>query len=285
MGIVHPRLASRFEEQSMAPSMPDSAMTEPESTHVPGPAAPARTGTARPERPAGIESRVSPKVRRAPSTRQGPDRKAADFGPAGIGHHGKFAPETGSAPGLARTVAEPDSDPPRSRDPYPERAQRVAGPTPDPGAGIPQPSGRTRVDDTRTRRSRARGKSAAPDAPDRTAAAPAAPQRAEPAAPESPRQPEPPAKGFRIGERSEERPPPGVLQAPDWTAELQHALRDRHGEPQPPASSEPTVNVTIGRIDIRAVRREHREPAPRAAAQRSIMSLDDYLAKRNGRRR
>jgi hypothetical protein len=76
-----------------------------------------------------------------------------------------------------------------------------------------------------------------------------------------------------------------VLQAPDWTAELQHALRDRHGEPQPPASSEPTVNVTIGRIDIRAVRREHREPAPRAAAQRSIMSLDDYLAKRNGRRR
>ena len=39
-GFAHPRLASRFEEQAMDPSVPDLAITDPEPADVPGPMAP-----------------------------------------------------------------------------------------------------------------------------------------------------------------------------------------------------------------------------------------------------
>lgn len=87
------------------------------------------------------------------------------------------------------------------------------------------------------------------------------------------------------GQRFGESEPPGVLRTPDWTAKIQAMLSERSGEPHPPAESEPTVNVTIGRIDIRAVRQEHRERSSRATAPSRIMSLGDYLKKRDGRQR
>jgi hypothetical protein len=78
---------------------------------------------------------------------------------------------------------------------------------------------------------------------------------------------------------------PGVLQAPDWVAEIQAALRNRQGTDHAPAEPEPTVNVTIGRIDVRAVRQQPRKTRSAGAAPKPIMSLDDYLEKRNGRQR
>lgn len=287
-GIVHPRLASRFEDQSTAPPMPDSAMREPESASVASPAAPVRTGPARPERPAGMESRAIPEAhrpRRAHAARQHPDPGASDAGRNAIDHPAKRSTETGSPPRTLRTAPEPDSLPRRSRDPHRDVTPHAANPAGDPETDRPRVSPPKPVDDTRSRRSQVQKQRAAEDAPEGTAAAPAAPRRAEPAAPELPRQPELQAQSIRIGERSEERETPGALQAPDWAAEIEAALRERHGEPRPAAASEPTVNVTIGRIDIRAVRKESREPAPQAAAPRRIMSLDDYLAKRNGRQR
>jgi hypothetical protein len=92
-------------------------------------------------------------------------------------------------------------------------------------------------------------------------------------------------RDLEIGQRPGEPEPRGVLQSPDWAAEVQAMLRQRHGEPRPPAESEPTVNVTIGRIDIRAVRKEHRGRTGQATSPSGIMSLDDYLRKRDGRQR
>jgi hypothetical protein len=103
--------------------------------------------------------------------------------------------------------------------------------------------------------------------------------------PDPRRQPGAAVRELEIGERLDARDPPGVLQVPDGTAEIQARLSDRRGERRPPAESESTVNVTIGRIDIRAVGKERQHRTSRATAPSRIMSLEDYLQKRDGRRR
>jgi hypothetical protein len=56
--------------------------------------------------------------------------------------------------------------------------------------------------------------------------------------------------------------------------------------PQPPGPSpEPTVHVTIGRIDIRAVTPGPRDRAAKAEKPTGIMSLDEYVERRRGGRR
>ena len=87
------------------------------------------------------------------------------------------------------------------------------------------------------------------------------------------------------GRRSGERESPGALQTPEWAAEVQAMLTKRQGAPRPPAESQPTVSVTIGRIDIRAVRKESRQRTGQVTTPSRIMSLDDYLKKRDGRQR
>lgn len=76
----------------------------------------------------------------------------------------------------------------------------------------------------------------------------------------------------------------GLLQAPAWVDELQSGLQSRYPGMAAQKTVEPTVNVTIGRIEIRAAREKvskTNEPRNQTAG---IMSLDDYLEKQNGRR-
>jgi hypothetical protein len=68
-------------------------------------------------------------------------------------------------------------------------------------------------------------------------------------------------------------PPPGAFAAPP-------VLPGPVGDPAPPP--EPTVHVTIGRVEVRAVTAPARPP--RAAPAARTMSLDEYLAERNQRR-
>jgi hypothetical protein len=68
-------------------------------------------------------------------------------------------------------------------------------------------------------------------------------------------------------------PPPSAFAAPP-------VLPGPVGDPAPPP--EPTVHVTIGRVEVRAVTAPARPP--RAAPAARTMSLDEYLAERNQRR-
>lgn len=95
----------------------------------------------------------------------------------------------------------------------------------------------------------------------------------------------PPAREEETGQPALRPGRPGPLRTPGWVAEIQSALQERHGPARPSAEPEPTVNVTIGRIEIRAVRREARDRSGPGPEPSRIMSLDDYLEKRNGRQR
>ena len=93
-------------------------------------------------------------------------------------------------------------------------------------------------------------------------------------------EPHPPGERLPVGE-PQSPPRLGTLAAPP---QLGFFAAPRPPAPVPPP--EPTVHVTIGRVEIRAVtapapsaRREQREQAART------MSLDEYLAERNQRRR
>ncbi|HFE32020.1 MAG TPA: hypothetical protein ENJ17_01785 [Gammaproteobacteria bacterium] len=75
-----------------------------------------------------------------------------------------------------------------------------------------------------------------------------------------------------------------TLLAPAWLAELsklQSSLQTHGPEPTTPPREEPVVNVTIGRIEIKA------SPEPPASAPRKenkprgVMTLQDYLQQRN----
>ena len=58
------------------------------------------------------------------------------------------------------------------------------------------------------------------------------------------------------------------------------------GGPQPAVRSEPvpTINVTIGRIEVRAVHQPAPARPPVAEPRAPLLSLDDYLKQREGER-
>ena len=76
---------------------------------------------------------------------------------------------------------------------------------------------------------------------------------------------------------------PGGIQTPQWLAETSSRLQDRPETHAAQESAEPVINVSIGRIEIRTTAKAPpRQPAANKKP-RSIMSLDDYLDKRNRR--
>jgi hypothetical protein len=82
-------------------------------------------------------------------------------------------------------------------------------------------------------------------------------------------------------DRRVNRGKPFAPMAPDAGADRGRALlRD-----EPPGAAGPTIEITIGRVEVRAVRPpEARQPAPKPAAPRPRLSLEDYLAsQRRGR--
>jgi len=89
--------------------------------------------------------------------------------------------------------------------------------------------------------------------------------------------------------RPAEKERPGQLISPKITPEMQipdlalrarpeRQRREEHSFPPQPQTSEPTVLVTIGRIEVRATQ-ENARPS-RSASVSPVMGLDEYLRKR-----
>lgn len=105
------------------------------------------------------------------------------------------------------------------------------------------------------------------------------------------------AKGVVADERDGANPSsplsvPRIAVESEPTHEPPVALADQSPVPQIVVESikaaqaiEKTVNVTIGRIEVRAVPKTVPAQPPRRSAKASIMSLDDYLHRRAGGRR
>lgn len=77
----------------------------------------------------------------------------------------------------------------------------------------------------------------------------------------------------------------GILQSPDLMTDLRFNAGNRQHESSSQVENEPVVNVTIGRLEVKAL---IPEPASRASGRKKsqdIMSLDDYLQRRNGDRK
>jgi hypothetical protein len=124
-----------------------------------------------------------------------------------------------------------------------------------------------------------------PPAPDRT---PEPAQKPEQAAarrePQPERQPKPPLRSRSAAEPEPQgrgaAPRPAVAQR---TPLLANRRRDPSPAAEPEAEQPPTVRVTIGRVDVRAVVPD--EPVERGPKQPPRMSLDEYLSRsRSGAR-
>lgn len=75
----------------------------------------------------------------------------------------------------------------------------------------------------------------------------------------------------------------GLLEAPAWLAGKQSQLQ-LHKElflMDSEAEAEPVINVTIGRIEVRAVKQQEPPPPRRFVPPKPKLALDDYLEQRN----
>ncbi|MEO0996612.1 MAG: hypothetical protein AAFX58_03745 [Pseudomonadota bacterium] len=73
----------------------------------------------------------------------------------------------------------------------------------------------------------------------------------------------------------------GQLALPAWLFDLKNDLRRRW--PGPETRPEPVVNVTIGRVEVRAVRDDPSKPQKPERKAAAVPSLDDYLKQREKR--
>jgi len=73
----------------------------------------------------------------------------------------------------------------------------------------------------------------------------------------------------------------GLLQVPSWLAEIKTELSTRMQTPDAPATAEPVINVTIGRIEVKAIKTDTEQAAKTVNKPSGIMGLDDYLKQRN----
>jgi hypothetical protein len=270
-GIVLPRIRSRFE----ADPAPAPAALPPDAGPAPAAARPEATPARRrgdiSSPPASADSLESQRPTPGPPEAQAGTRRkpAGQDMPRGTGTH---------------PLDEAPHHPPDRRA----------------GKALPVPEGLSRrIQDTARRPGnglRPRSGRSAPPTPGREVVAPR-PDAPTPGAPDgltlgveltTNTEHSPPAREDETGQpalRPQRPQRPGPLRTPDWVAEIRSALQERHGPGRPSAEPEPTVNVTIGRIDIRAVRRETRDRSGPGPETGRIMSLDDYLDKRNGRPR
>jgi hypothetical protein len=74
-----------------------------------------------------------------------------------------------------------------------------------------------------------------------------------------------------------------LLVPPEWPARMQHDFQRNWDATAHKAKPEPTIHVTIGRVEVRA-EAVPAPPKPRAKEKASpVMSLDEYLSQRKGR--
>ena len=88
-------------------------------------------------------------------------------------------------------------------------------------------------------------------------------------------------------QRTEDRAGPdeliqsGLLQIPGWLTEMQADLNERWREMN--TRAEPMVNVTIGRVEVRATQKDSVKQLKTRNKPSGVMSLDDYLKQRENR--
>ncbi len=92
-------------------------------------------------------------------------------------------------------------------------------------------------------------------------------------------------QGVRARSEQEEIHHGGQLQTPDWLNEMRADFNERWLAINGKAKTEPIVNVTIGRIEVKALPADSvKQSKVRANKPSGVMSLDDYLKLRERRR-
>jgi hypothetical protein len=80
---------------------------------------------------------------------------------------------------------------------------------------------------------------------------------------------------------TEPNPPnTGSLELPSWLSEMQAAFSQRWQKMHSNSEAEPVINVTIGRVEVRAVQTESPKQSKRKNKPVGVMSLDEYLSQR-----
>ena len=77
----------------------------------------------------------------------------------------------------------------------------------------------------------------------------------------------------------------GAFQIPDWLTGMQTELNNRWREINAKPHSEPVINVTIGRVEVRAINTEPVKPPAVQGKPKGVLSLDDYLKQRESKGR
>jgi len=78
----------------------------------------------------------------------------------------------------------------------------------------------------------------------------------------------------------------GALQTPVWFTAMQTNLNNRLREINiHPQAADPVINVTIGRVEVRAVNTEPVKPSTAQGKPKGVLSLDDYLKQRESKGR
>lgn len=77
----------------------------------------------------------------------------------------------------------------------------------------------------------------------------------------------------------------GYLQTPAWLTGMQAELNNRWREINAQSQAEPVINVTIGRVEVRAINTESVKPLAAQNKPTGVLSLDDYLKQRESKGR
>ncbi len=86
-----------------------------------------------------------------------------------------------------------------------------------------------------------------------------------------------------IASTDRDMPWSGSLEPPSWLSEMQIEFNQRWNELNSRPEPEPVINVTIGRVEVRAVQADTPKQTRRQKKPSGVMSLDEYLNQRERR--
>ena len=84
------------------------------------------------------------------------------------------------------------------------------------------------------------------------------------------------------GQENKSNAQPGLFEIPSWLSQLQQELRARVNDRAPNNASEPVINVTIGRVEVRAVQGEQIKNNRAKPKPKTVLGLDEYLKQGRG---
>ena len=86
-----------------------------------------------------------------------------------------------------------------------------------------------------------------------------------------------------IASTDRDMPWSGSLEPPSWLSKMQTEFNQRWNELNRKSEPEPVINVTIGRVEVRAVQADAPKKAKHQKKPSGVMSLDEYLNQRERR--